>query len=164
MRCIFLYLFICYLTNIIPLIEYAQLKENQIISKGSINSQNTKIIIFIYLYRFYDTIFGLYMQPTDLVRVDIWVVIGSRIGAAVGAGLRLPRSQLAGWPCTRAPLAEVCRGATVLRGRGTGARGRSGARARGHDGVEQCSSQGTMVVALQERGVGVLGCSRARHC
>jgi hypothetical protein len=61
MRCIFLYLFICYLTNIIPLIEYAQLKENQIISKGSINSQNTKIIIFIYLYHFYDTIFGLYM-------------------------------------------------------------------------------------------------------
>jgi hypothetical protein len=28
-----LYLFICYLTNIIPLIEYAQIKEKQIISK-----------------------------------------------------------------------------------------------------------------------------------
>jgi hypothetical protein len=29
MRCIFLYLFICYLTNITLLIEYAQRKENQ---------------------------------------------------------------------------------------------------------------------------------------
>jgi hypothetical protein len=36
MECTFLYLFICYWTNIIPLIEYAQRKENQIISKGSI--------------------------------------------------------------------------------------------------------------------------------
>jgi hypothetical protein len=33
MRYTFLYLFICYLTHIIPLIKYAQIKENQIISR-----------------------------------------------------------------------------------------------------------------------------------
>jgi hypothetical protein len=38
MRCIFLCLFICYLINIIPLFEYAQIEEIQLISKGSIDS------------------------------------------------------------------------------------------------------------------------------
>jgi hypothetical protein len=62
MICIFLHLFICYLTNIIPLTEYAQIKQNQMISKGSIISSHY-IIIFIHLYRYYyyyfhDTIFG----------------------------------------------------------------------------------------------------------
>jgi hypothetical protein len=36
MRCTYLYLFICYLTNLISLIEYAKRKINQIIFKGSI--------------------------------------------------------------------------------------------------------------------------------
>jgi hypothetical protein len=57
-------LFICYLTNIIPLIEYAQLKENQMISKGSIIPSHY-IIIFIYLYYYYyfsDTKFRLYIH------------------------------------------------------------------------------------------------------
>jgi hypothetical protein len=67
MRCIFLYLFICYLTNIIPLFEYAQIEEIQIISKGSINSQNTKIIIFIYLYHFFlIQILGFTSSPFEL--------------------------------------------------------------------------------------------------
>jgi hypothetical protein len=49
MICIFLYLFICYLTNLIPLIEYAQIKENQMISKGSIIPKHYIIIFFIYI-------------------------------------------------------------------------------------------------------------------
>jgi hypothetical protein len=61
MRCIFLYLFICYLTNIIPLIEYAQRKENQIIFKGSIIPKHPLINIFIYFIIFPYTNFGLYM-------------------------------------------------------------------------------------------------------
>jgi hypothetical protein len=62
MRCIFLYLFICCLTNIIPLIEYAQIKENQVNSNGSIILK-AYTIIFIHLYHYYyfpDTNFGLY--------------------------------------------------------------------------------------------------------
>jgi hypothetical protein len=50
MECTFLYLFICYLTNIISLIEYAQGKENKIISKGSIIPKHPLINIFIYLF------------------------------------------------------------------------------------------------------------------
>jgi hypothetical protein len=49
------YLFICYLTNIIPLIQYVQIKENQIISKGSIIPKHY-IIIFIYLYHYFSMI------------------------------------------------------------------------------------------------------------
>jgi hypothetical protein len=49
---IFLYLFICCLINIIPLIEYAQIKENQVISNGSIILK-PYTIIFIYLYHYY---------------------------------------------------------------------------------------------------------------
>jgi hypothetical protein len=61
MICIFLYLFICCLTNIVPLIEYAQIKENQVISNGSIILK-PYTIIFIHLYHYYfsDTNFGLY--------------------------------------------------------------------------------------------------------
>jgi hypothetical protein len=50
MICIFLYLFICCLTNIIPLTEYAQIKQNQMISKGSIIPSHYN---YIYLYHYY---------------------------------------------------------------------------------------------------------------
>jgi hypothetical protein len=69
MRCTFLYLFICYLTNIISLIEYAQIKENQMIPKGSIIPRHY-IIIFIYLYHYYFfliQIFGLYRTTLDML-------------------------------------------------------------------------------------------------
>jgi hypothetical protein len=59
MRCILLYLFIGHLVNLILLIEYAQRKENQIISKGSIILKHLVISIFI-LYFFSYTNFGLY--------------------------------------------------------------------------------------------------------
>jgi hypothetical protein len=36
-------LFICYLNNIIPLIEYAHIEEIQIISQGSIISQDINL-------------------------------------------------------------------------------------------------------------------------
>jgi hypothetical protein len=52
MICIFLYLFICCLTNIVPLIEYAQIKENQVISNGSIILK-PHTIIFIHLYHYF---------------------------------------------------------------------------------------------------------------
>jgi hypothetical protein len=52
MECTFLYLFICYLTTLIPLIEYAQGKENKIISKGSIILKHSLINIFIYFITF----------------------------------------------------------------------------------------------------------------
>jgi hypothetical protein len=50
MRCIFLFLFICYLTNLIPFIEYAKRKENQIIFKGFIIP---KTLTYKYIYLFY---------------------------------------------------------------------------------------------------------------
>jgi hypothetical protein len=49
MRCLFPFLFI-YLTNIIPLIEYAQ---NQVISNGSIIQKTYIIIFIIYLFCYY---------------------------------------------------------------------------------------------------------------
>jgi hypothetical protein len=52
MICIFLYLFICCLTDITPLIEYAQIKENQVLSNGSIILR-PYTIIFIHLYHYY---------------------------------------------------------------------------------------------------------------
>jgi hypothetical protein len=52
MICILLYLFICCLTDITPLIEYAQIKEIQVISNGSIILK-PYIIIFIHLYHYY---------------------------------------------------------------------------------------------------------------
>jgi hypothetical protein len=55
MECTFLCLFICYLTNITPLIEYAQRKVTQIISKDSIIPKHPLINIFIYFI-----IFSLY--------------------------------------------------------------------------------------------------------
>jgi hypothetical protein len=64
MICIFLYSFFN-LSNIIQLIEYAQIKENRMISKGSIIAKHY-IIIFLYFYYYYyyyyfpDTNFGLY--------------------------------------------------------------------------------------------------------
>jgi hypothetical protein len=48
-KCIFQYLFICYLINIFPLIEYAQRKENQIVSKGSMIP---KTLLYKYMYLF----------------------------------------------------------------------------------------------------------------
>ena len=57
-RCTFLYLFISYLTNLVPLIDYEK-KETKWISKGFNNPQNIIINIFIYLY-FFSTKFGPY--------------------------------------------------------------------------------------------------------
>jgi hypothetical protein len=59
MRCIFIYLFICYLTTLIPLIEYAQRKENQIIPK-TLTYKYTYLFILLF---FFDTNFGLYNWP-----------------------------------------------------------------------------------------------------
>jgi hypothetical protein len=59
MRCIFLYFFIGHLANLIPLIEYVESKENQIIFKGFIIPKYY-IIIFLYHYYFPNTNFGLY--------------------------------------------------------------------------------------------------------
>ena len=57
MRCVFLYLFICYLVNIILLFEYAHVEETQLISQGSINSPKTlTYTIFIYLYPYFSLI------------------------------------------------------------------------------------------------------------
>jgi hypothetical protein len=50
MECTFLYLFICYLTNIIPLIEYAQRKENQ---NNLQRFHNPKIPTYKHIYLFY---------------------------------------------------------------------------------------------------------------
>jgi hypothetical protein len=52
------------LTNIIPLIEYAQRKENQIISKGSIVPKHPLIYLFILLF-FLIQILG-FTNPTPL--------------------------------------------------------------------------------------------------
>jgi hypothetical protein len=54
MRYTFPYLFICYLTNIIPLIEYAQIKENQIISKALLH-----VFIYFIIFILYNFL-GLY--------------------------------------------------------------------------------------------------------
>jgi hypothetical protein len=56
MRCIFLYLIVCYLTNLISLIEYAQRKGNQIISKTLLSKYMFLLILFFYLIQ----ILGLY--------------------------------------------------------------------------------------------------------
>jgi hypothetical protein len=56
MRYTFLYLFICYLTNIIPSIEYAQIKKNQIISKEFSINACTYLFYYFYLIQ----ILGLY--------------------------------------------------------------------------------------------------------
>jgi hypothetical protein len=45
-----MYLFICYLSNIILFIEYAQGKEDKIITKGFITSKHPLINISIYLF------------------------------------------------------------------------------------------------------------------
>jgi hypothetical protein len=70
MECTFLYLFVCYLTNIISLIEYAQGKENQIISKGSIIPKHPLVNIYIYLFYYFFfpiQILG-FTNPTTLKR------------------------------------------------------------------------------------------------
>jgi hypothetical protein len=62
MRCIFLHLFICYLTNLIPLHDYSIRKGYQIIPKGSIIPKTLTykyIYLFILLFLSY-TNFGLY--------------------------------------------------------------------------------------------------------
>jgi hypothetical protein len=50
-------------TNIIPLIEYAQRKENQIISKGSIIPKHPLNNIFIYLSYYFSFIKILGFTP-----------------------------------------------------------------------------------------------------
>jgi hypothetical protein len=61
MRYTFLYLFICYLTNIIPSIEYAQMKENQIISKAFFINACTYLFYYFYLIQ----ILGLYTHARE---------------------------------------------------------------------------------------------------
>jgi hypothetical protein len=61
MRCIFLYLFICYLTTLIPLIEYAQRKGNQIISKTLLSKY---MYLFILLFLPYTNL-GLYHREAS---------------------------------------------------------------------------------------------------
>jgi hypothetical protein len=56
MMCIFLYLFICYVTNIIPLTEYAQIKENP---NNPQRFHNPKIL-HNYIYIYFYTKFRLY--------------------------------------------------------------------------------------------------------
>jgi hypothetical protein len=55
MKCILLYLIVCYLTNLIQLIEYTQRKANQIISKTLLCKY---MYLFIYFYLI--QILGLY--------------------------------------------------------------------------------------------------------
>jgi hypothetical protein len=61
-------LFICYLRNIIPLIEYAQRKENQIISKGSIIPKHPLVNIVIYFFIFFLIQILGFTNPTLLKR------------------------------------------------------------------------------------------------
>jgi hypothetical protein len=56
MRCIFLYLFICYLTTLIPLIEYAQRKGNELILKALTYKYTYLFILLFFSY----ADFGLY--------------------------------------------------------------------------------------------------------
>jgi hypothetical protein len=49
MRCIFEYLFIFYLTTLIPLIEYAQWKENQTIPKTLTYKYTYLFILYIFI-------------------------------------------------------------------------------------------------------------------
>jgi hypothetical protein len=44
MECTFTYLFICHLTTLIPLVEYAQKKEDQE------NPQNSSIEVYLFIY------------------------------------------------------------------------------------------------------------------
>ena len=62
MRYTFMYLFICYFTNIIPSIEYAQIKENQIISKAFFINACTYLFYYFYLIQ----ILGLYTSHRHL--------------------------------------------------------------------------------------------------
>jgi hypothetical protein len=64
MRYTFLYLFICYFTNIIPSIEYAQIKENQIISKAFFINACTYLFYYFLSY----TNFRLYSDGVLAVR------------------------------------------------------------------------------------------------
>jgi hypothetical protein len=65
MRYTFLYLFICYFTNIIPSIEYAQIKENQIISKAFFINACTYLFYCFYLIQ----ILG-FTNPTPLTEIS----------------------------------------------------------------------------------------------
>jgi hypothetical protein len=56
MKCIFMYLFICYLSVLLSLSEYAQSKGNQILSQNTFI--NTCIYLFYYFY--FIQILGLY--------------------------------------------------------------------------------------------------------
>jgi hypothetical protein len=58
MRCIFLYLSICYLTTLIPLIEYAQRKGDQEILK-TLAYKFIYLFILLFLYKFW----ALHMPP-----------------------------------------------------------------------------------------------------
>jgi hypothetical protein len=65
MRCIFLYLFICYLTTLIPLIEYAQRKGDQEILK-TLAYKFIYLFILLFLYKFW----ALHMPPPHARVID----------------------------------------------------------------------------------------------
>jgi hypothetical protein len=64
-RCTFLYLFIDYLTNLVPLIDYEK-KGTKWISKGFNDSQNTiiNILVYLFLFSFYQ-IWALQILPLN---------------------------------------------------------------------------------------------------
>ena len=79
MRCTFLYLFVGYLTNLIPLIEYAQIKENQVISNGYIILKPYIIIFFIYIIiNFFIQNLG-FTNPTPLNRNLVLAICNERV-------------------------------------------------------------------------------------
>jgi hypothetical protein len=81
MRYTFLYLFICYLTNIIPSIEYAQIKKNQIISKEFSINACTYLFYYFYLiqilglYKFYPPNRNLVLEICKIRDIERLVVI-----------------------------------------------------------------------------------------
>jgi hypothetical protein len=64
MECTFTYLFIYHLTTLIPLVDYAQLKENQNDLQRFHNhkSLHNYISIYLFCYYYFYTIFGLYIH------------------------------------------------------------------------------------------------------
>jgi hypothetical protein len=84
MRYTFPYLFICYLTNIISLIEYAQIKENQIISKALLH-----VFIYFIIFNLYKFL-GLYNMRLDRPNVRYCNIVLFCNMYIVSLYLRLP--------------------------------------------------------------------------
>jgi TRAP-type C4-dicarboxylate transport system permease small subunit len=70
MECTFLYLFICYLTTLIPLIEYAQRKWDQEIPKT---------LAYKYIYLFILLFFLLYRFRTLQILPPLKIISSSRL-------------------------------------------------------------------------------------